>query len=356
MIVHIFPKSQFTEEFICFINSHFEKKEHLFILYTNGEFGLPKEVYEVYNVIDYDNKSIFWLYRVFRKAEKLIFHNLSVNIDVLFMIYTNTYLMKKATWLIWGSDLYCYRIPKVSLIDKLIEKMRRKVIQAIPVIASLTEGDFVLAQQWYGVKADSIRLDYCEEHIISLLQNLQNEKSAEKQEIFILIGNSATETNQHEQIFELLMKYKNEKIKLIVPVSYGDHNYADRIENRGRELYGSKFIPVKKYLPKEVYYALLNSIDVAIFNNNRQQATGNITALFYLGKKIYLRDDTSMWDEWTAKTGYKIHNIKDIEREDFSEFVKNPKEEKAVNFELAKEFFDVDNRIKEWKAVFEYKD
>ena len=44
----------------------------------------------------------------------------------------------------------------------------------------------------------------------------------EKQIINILIGNSATETNNHIEVLDLLSKFKNEDIKIYVPLSYGD--------------------------------------------------------------------------------------------------------------------------------------
>lgn len=353
MIIHMFPKSQFTEEFVCFINGHFDEKEHLFVLYTNAKFDLSKEIYDLNNVIDYDKKTIAWLYKTFCRADKIVFHNLAVNFDVLFMLYLNIRFIRKAIWFVWGVDLYCYRIPKVKLIDKFIEKMRRRIIVSFPVIATLTDGDYALAKKWYGVSAKNLRLDYCEEYIISLLHELKNNfKGDDDKQIYILIGNSATETNQHIEILQLLKKFRNENMKLIVPLSYGDLHYADRIEIMGHDLYGDRFIPVRKYLSKKEYYELLSKIDVAIFNNNRQQATGNITALLYLGKKIYLRDDTSMWDEWVNKVGYKIHNIKDISEEEYHDFTKIDEKESAINFKLVNDFFNVENRVKEWKNVF----
>lgn len=353
MIVHMFPKSQFTEEFIYFINNHFDRNEHLFVLYTNVRFELPKEIYNIENVVDYDKKSLVWLYGQLTKAKKIFFHNLSVNFDVLFMLYLNIHFIRKAIWLIWGSDLYWHRIPKKNYLDKFVEKMRTKIIRSFLAIASLTDGDYYLAQEWYGTNAKNIRLDYCEEYIISLLHDMKAKmRTNHDEQISILIGNSATETNQHKQILKLLTKYKDENIKLIVPLSYGDMQYADEIQKLGYELYGDKFVPIRKYLAKREYYELLNSIDIAIFNNNRQQATGNITALLYLGKKIYLRNDTSMWEEWVRKVGYSIHNINDISEEKYEVFIKNNKDEITNNFILVNDFFCVENRIMEWNEAF----
>lgn len=348
----MFPKSQFTEEYVNFINRHFEVQNHLFILYTNKPFELPAELYDYSNVVDFDSKNLFYLYKLFLKADKIVFHNLSVNIDVLFMLFSHMRFIKKSIWLIWGSDLYCYRIPPKNAIEKFVEIMRRHIIKNLPVIASLADGDYMLAKKWYGATGQNIRLDYCEEYIISLLQKFREIPNDNGECTRIMVGNSATITNQHKEILDKLCKYKDENIEIVVPLSYGDAEYAKEITALGKKHFGEKFIPMLDYLSKDEYYELLNSVDIAIYNNDRQQATGNITALLYLGKKIYLRDDTSMWEEWVDKVGYQFNNIKDIERESFAELIYRDKEREEHNYELVKDFFCVENRIEEWKQAF----
>lgn len=353
MIVHLFPKSQFTEGFVNFINNHFNSKEHIFVLYTNKPFELSTQLYLIDNVIDYDQKNLFWLIKVLKKADKIFMHNLAVNIDVLFMIYIYRKLIDKITWLIWGADLYCYRNIGKTMIDKFVERMRRTVIRRIPVIATLTDGDFTLAQEWYGVKASNIRLDYCEEHIIELLHRYKPDPQKKQRNITkILLGNSATETNRHVEALEMLKRFSDENIQIYVPLSYGDMNYAEKIEKMGKEYFGEKFIPVKEFMKPEEYYKFLSDIDVAVFNNDRQQATGNITALFYFEKKIYLREGTSMWYEWVKKQNYQIHGMGEIAAESFEEFCNSDIKEGQINFRLSEDYFSVENRIPEWEQVF----
>lgn len=352
MIIHMFPKSQFTECCVCFINKYFDKKEHLFLLYTNKEFAIPDYLYTIENVIDYDKKDIFWLYRVLKKADKIFLHNLSVNIRELFLFSICRTLTRKVTWLVWGVDLYCYRNKRDKLMDKLVEAMRRSVIRQIPVIATLADGDYDLAREWYGTKARHIRLDYCDEKEIGIFQYLRKQPDEKKENVNILIGNSATRTNCHIEAFEFLKKFKEENICLYVPLSYGDMEYAKEVEKAGYTVFGDKFIPLKEYMSQEEYFGLLNKMDIAVFNNDRQQAIGNITALLYLGKKLYLRKDTAMWNEWVKKQKYAIHSTEDIVREDYAQFTSNDKAEADINYKLTKEFFNAESRRIEWKAAF----
>lgn len=352
MIVHLFPKSQFTEEFVQFINGHFDEEKHIFLLYTNAPFELSEQLYKYCNVVDLDKKNLRFVIKMLNKCDMIILHNLSVNIDLMLMFWLRHFWIKKSLWLIWGSDLYSYRLPKKKLIEHFIEHMKTSIIQRLPVIATLADGDYQLAKKWYGASGKNVRLDYCEEYTINLLNRLKDMQRNEHESINILLGNSATVTNQHEEALEILKKYVGENIRVITPLSYGDKEYAQKIISYGKEIFGEKFIPLTDYMSRDEYYEILNSVDVAVFNNDRQQATGNITALMYLRKKIYLRADTSMWDEWVKKEGYLLHNIKTIQEEEFSAFCDSDISEIEKNEEIVSCFFDVESRKKEWEDVF----
>lgn len=355
MIVHLFPKSQFTEEFVQFINGHFDKQEHIFLLYTNKPFEINEQIYGQNNVIDMDKKDLRYVIKILQECNMIILHNLSVNIDLLFMFWTRRSWVKKSLWLVWGSDLYSYRIPKKKLMERFVEHMKAVIIRNLPIIATLADGDYQLARKWYGATGNNIRLDYCEEYTINLLNRLKSSSKNEQGVINVLLGNSATATNQHEEALSYLKKYAEENIRIITPLSYGDMEYGKKIISLGKSIFGEKFVPLTSYMSRDEYYEILNSVDVAIFNNDRQQATGNITALLYLKKKVYLRTDTSMWDEWVNKEGYLLHDIEDIQKESYSVFCNSDNSELVRNEEIVNHFFDVESRKKEWETVFEGK-
>lgn len=352
MIVHMFPKSQFAEGFINFINDNFDKMEHMFILYTNAKFEVPSYLYELDNVVDYDGKSIFELYKWIKKADKFFLHNLSVNIYELFMLALCPRLLNKGIWLIWGGDLYCYRNPKKGLIENAIEAARRRVIKHIAVIASLTRGDFHLAKQWYNVDKKHIRLDYYIGSITNILYGLLNEKHTQKSTINIIVGNSATATNNHLEVFQMIRDYAGKDIQVYVPLSYGNAEYGQMVERAGKEFFGDKFVALKTYMSQMEYFSLLNQMDIAIFNNDRQQAIGNIMALALLGKKIYLKKNTSMWEEWVTQGDFQFHKVDEISS-DFNDFIQISLEEIKNNRQAASNYYDINQRIAEWKYAFE---
>lgn len=351
MIVHLFPKSQFTQAYVQFVNKKFEYQKHLFVLYTNKKFELPDEVYQNSNVVDYDYKGLFWFWKVLRKADKIIFHTIAVNIKELFLLYINNCWMRKAVWLIWGADLYCYKDPRTKVMDKFVEVMRKKIISKMSTIATLVEGDYTLVQKWYHVNTNHIRLNYCNEAEIKLLEALRNQPNSDKKEINILLGNSATQTNMHIEILERLRPLSQANIKIYTPLSYGDRQYANVVEENGNKYFGDHFVPIKQFMELRQYLELLNEMDVAIFNNNRQQALGNIFALLYLGKKVYMRPGTSMWDELVNTQGFLIHSTDELVN-DIGKISDLDDYERGHNCQCAGNYFDVEQRVKEWNKAF----
>ena len=63
----------------------------------------------------------------------------------------------------------------------------------------------------------------------------------------ILLGNSATHTNNHLEAFEILEKFDLKNFKIITPLSYGSKAYADKIVELGKDKFGNIFYPLMEY-------------------------------------------------------------------------------------------------------------
>ena len=111
-----------------------------------------------------------------------------------------------------------------------------------------------------------------------------------------LIGNSADPSNNHLEIISKLSPLKDQDIRIICPLSYGDMSYAQEIAKAGHDIFGGKFEPLLKLLSLDEYLKVLADVDIAIFAHQRQQAMGNTITLLGMGKMVYIRKDTSTWD------------------------------------------------------------
>lgn len=108
----------------------------------------------------------------------------------------------------------------------------------------------------------------------------------------ILVGNSASLTNNHIEIFELLSQIKLlDSVKVITPLSYGDELYKNKIIEMGRTVLNTNFQPVADFMPIDEYITLIKQCGYVIMNHKRQQAVGNIIIMLYLGARVFLRED-----------------------------------------------------------------
>ncbi len=130
----------------------------------------------------------------------------------------------------------------------------------------------------------------------------------------ILLGNSASFTNNHLEALEMLKGMDIGNRKIIVPLSYGNSKYADYIQNKGTELLGENFIPLRKFMPLNEYTSIISGCGVTIMNHYRQQAEGNILTMLWLGSKVYLNESNTFY-QYLKRAGAVIFTME----KDFSE-------------------------------------
>ncbi|WP_441000577.1 TDP-N-acetylfucosamine:lipid II N-acetylfucosaminyltransferase [Fodinibius sp. SL11] len=106
----------------------------------------------------------------------------------------------------------------------------------------------------------------------------------------ILLGNSASATNNHLEAFDLLREVNIADRKIVAPLSYGYPRYAEAIIEEGKKQFGDQFTPLTSFLPLEEYNQLISNCGIVIMNHYRPQAVGNIIAALYMGAKVFLND------------------------------------------------------------------
>ena len=303
--VHIIHNDKFIVPFMEFVAKHFDANEHLYIFAFDDnmvKFPIP----EGRNVKDITNRypgkknllkfSAAVTPHIIR-AKKVILHGLFSS-DLVNYFYTHRWFLKKCYWVMWGGDFY---FPEKQSYRK------RHVIKKMGFVVNGLRQDYELAREWYALEGEYVKC-------FSYTTNLHTEtefKEKKHTHINILVGNSADKTNEHLSVFEQLLKFRDEDIRVYVPLSYGNAQYADDVIRAGKELFGEKFIPLQKYLPFNEYMDLLSMIDIAVFNHQRQQAFGNIVLLMSLGVKIFMNRDSalqSLFKEY-ALTVYDNKNI-----------------------------------------------
>ena len=353
MILHLFPAEKFTKDYINRIYQLFNREDHIFIIY-----GKLKEEYRLNEITEKENviftKKLYNLGKRFKEliisSTKVICHSLFFNLLDLIML--NKVISKSQatlSWFIWGKDLYedydkSKSFKGILLVKPLMKEIVRKsLIKKVDIF--ITTGDYEVLQKRYKLKTGAKQMEA--QYTYKLLKVINKEKNEKTN---VMVGHSATETCRHIDTFQILKKYAG-KIKVYCPLSYPQNDtYINKVSAIGKNIFGDDFIAMTNFMKYEEYVDFLNSMDIGVFNNNRQQGMGNITNLLYLGKKLYLSEDNTIRKSY-CKPEYYIYDCKDIEESDF--LIPLNKEQSTNNKNHIINKFSKENFYSEWRKIFD---
>jgi hypothetical protein len=167
-------------------------------------------------------------------------------------------------------------------------------------------------------------------------------ESVDTESKVVLVGNSANPSNNHADIFNKLSNLKDQNFNIICPLSYGNNVQAAFIAQLGRTMFGVRFTPLLDFMPFNEYLNTLAKVDIAIFAHERQQGMGNMITLLSLGKKVYMRGDTSPYALF-EKLNIKVFNIEDLSLES----------SELSDLGLIEEYFSYENLLTQWRRIVE---
>lgn len=210
------------------------------------------------------------------------------------------------------------------------KKIRTRFLQRIEAICHWNHFDVSVIEKFYGVKLRQLYFVYS-----SGLSEIKSKKQIDvTNTLNIWLGNSDTPTNNHLDALSHLKHLKQEKIKIICPLNYGNKDYGDLVEKAGKQIFGDKFHAIRDYVDRNAYYNLMNETDIALMFHNRGQAGGNIIAFLKKGIKVYLKDQSSI-SKLFMEIGIQIYSANEISSLSFNE-LKAPvvKDEVERNIQL----------------------
>lgn len=231
---------------------------------------------------------------------------------------------KEKYWgIVWGAEVYNENTLKVSLLGPkttvLSQKLERRslietlkslyrrvrtkdqslahvgkvsaaISQLINIVSCFREEfDFFMDQKAIKANAKFIQFNYYP------LEFLFKDESARIKGNNILVGNSASLTNNHLEAIDILSKLTLSERRVYIPLSYGDSRYAKEVTRYAKQRLPRNAEPVEGFLPLAAYNELISNCGIVVMNHYRQQAVGNILAAIYLGAKVFL-NRTTLYD------------------------------------------------------------
>lgn len=131
----------------------------------------------------------------------------------------------------------------------------------------------------------------------------------------ILVGNSATPSNNHLDIWSCIERFIPSNRKVVVPVNYPKGKLADKIDKYIRSDRHNLFF-LRDFLPREKYFELIDSCSYAVFGVIRQQAMGNIYYCLLRGIKVFLYRESIVY-KFMKEYGFVVYAIEDIDESSF---------------------------------------
>lgn len=188
-------------------------------------------------------------------------------------------------------------------------KSKERVLDYIDYFSPVLPSEYMKIKSKYNISAKYIRWGYGTNS--TLFENL-NGARVDQNKKNILLGNSATLTNNHIEVLNLISNPNFDFQKIICPLSYGNSIYTKYIVNYGNQLFGSRFHPLTEFVSLDEYLKIIQDCPIVIMNHLRQQAGGNISSMLYKGATIFLNEENPIYDYYRDQdvTIFTINELK----------------------------------------------
>ena len=289
----------------------------------------------------------------------LFLHSLS---PISYWIFKYIPSDKVVIWWAWGYDIYGglfgkrLFIPidilkektKIILIDKPIKKKVRdylgrlwisflfykyhnRIIRRIDYFEPVREMDYrLMCKYTSGFRAKEFYHYFnADTNRPFLNHSLLKHKS-------ILIGNSAAPSENHVDVWDEIKGKLPKGVKVIIPLSYGDKDYAQKVTSR-LPFSDVQIEILNRYLPREEYFGIVNSCAYAFFGSIRQHAMGNIYHALSNDIKVFLYKESVMYG-YLKKVGFVIYAIEDLDDNSFSPITESEHNQNMTAFEIENKY------------------
>lgn len=326
-IVYVMPKEKFVNGFVAFMDEFFPEMPLTYLLYGSDDaIGYVKpsnpRVIEVDSLWDVVLKGRC---RSALKQSSGVILNF-VNHKLLLMLRPFLY---KTALLFWGADLYSLKEQR-SGVKGMIDRLVIDSISKAKAVFTLCPGDRDLVDQICHPAGEHRAVMIFGGRREDDVPACWREREEGASPIAILLGNSATETNRHFELIDMLKSYAHEDILIYAPLSYGDREYGRQVIEAGKHAFDDKFIPLTSFMTVREYEQFLSKINIGVFNHNRQQGIGTVTRLLRMGAKVYLSDDGVLARD-LREEGYVIFRTEDLALLDFPSFCAMDDDDRITN-------------------------
>lgn len=330
--LHIFSSANiyFPLRFIPFMGQHGEG-QHSFMVRHDAPsvHALPNTI-----AVDFD-RHISGMTALMRKFDHLWIHSL-FNESLALTLAQHEALACRATWIVWGGELYNGSSDMFTLRRMLTPLWRR--------VALFTPQEEPIFSQTFGYPKALARVFYpnpLPQHCLR--------KAARKPSLppALLLGHSAWPTERQREGLELLHASALASSRVFLPLSYGDAHYAATLLAEPCPPSLRRHALLRPLSPQR-YGRFLSHMDAALMLQQRQCALSTIYALLYMGIPVYI-ESPAVRQYLLAEHGIALHGPDALKHLSVEESIQPLPQEQR---QQARRFFDVTHIASLWNTLF----
>jgi len=324
LILHILQDEKFSEMAIELFESVSKNKNDYCVITNKSNFKFIKTS-KVKKISNFKLLNGSFL-GTFNNYDFVVLHLLDQKNKYIIM---NASKDVKFLWIGWGMDYYDFISQDLHLDQTKLLLVSQKqysiktfvktflfrnynvndVMKRVDFFAPVLENEYELVKQHF----DEFKPKFIDWNYGTLEQIVSGFKDIKLNGNNVLVGNSATPTNNHYEAFDLL-KQINFNNKVFVPLSYGVEEYKNSIIKLGNDLFQQNFYPLTDFMVLEEYLKLISSCSVVVMNHLRQQAIGNINIMLYLGARVFLNKKNPAYDFY-KELGVTFNTVDELSME-----------------------------------------
>lgn len=332
---------KFTTRLVDFLSDYnILTSEDILAIINGFEIDLPKEKYNI--------KTLFFLKHIFNAKKIIVWGLFSSPLLVLLAVFPR--LGSKVIWIPWGGDIdnrSNYRLKSF-----IIKIFKYKFLRYCPVIATMTSGDHKRICEQYNCKPIFLEGAANILHFDPILSSNLNKRISDV--VNIQVGNSADPTNNHEVILTKLARFKDQNLRIFVPLSYGNPKHAHKIKIHGYKLFKDKIKFITKHMDFLEFQKFISEMDIQVFGHERQQGVGNITLGLIAGVKVFMSKRITTWNLFKNKMNLDIYSIDELDNMSFGTLVSMSNESRKRNSQIVSEWASLKNQKESWEKIFNY--
>lgn len=402
--LHIIPPSKrMMYGYLSMIEHYFDENDHRYLI-ASELVGDDSALLLFKNVINFPDlgkgkiRKFLRIRKEFAQADRIVFHSFPTDKKWLLVSFLLRKYLSKAVWIMWGIDLYNYKSSAPGLLGKIEDYMGITCRKCMRYPVAIAETDIEVYNKTFGsypvvfapygfVNERFLQMDTYMELRGKEIAEYNNQLARGETEPFdaityswnstakyhegtvlpfdgrvrIQIGHNGFRFNNHVHTLRLLENIMNspesKRLELVLPISYGNNpisnnvSYVRALRNYAEMKYPFNVSFLTKIMPANEYTRFLSTVDIAIFNAERQNGLGNILQLLYMGKKVYMSPNNPLFPYLTSK-GFEIHDVNELEHISIEELLAPVKT--SYPNPWIQNAFGMESTAKLWRNVFNY--